>query len=207
MKRAIIYSRVSNKEQNTKRQISELSLLDKFEVVKTFSENISGFSKSITERKELQKAITYLENSNDTKIILVHEISRLGRNTIEVLSLLKELEQKGISVYVHTLGVLIGSGTPQDKIFTQLIVTLMSQISEMESQQLSYRIKSGIQSRKAKGLSTGRKTGTTEDKEKFLSKHKAIIKYLNAGHSCREIAKLCDCSKDTANKVKKALAA
>src|SRR5687767_5474752 len=99
--KAIIYTRVSTNEQNTSRQIKDLQSTD-YEIVKVFSEKVSGFSKSITERMELQRALVYMDQTG-IKHLLIHEISRLGRNTTEVLNLLKELERKGISVYIHNL--------------------------------------------------------------------------------------------------------
>ena len=78
----------------------------------------------------------------------------------------------------------------------------MADLARLESDQLSTRIKSGIKSRKEKGLSTGRKTGSIETSEKFLSKHTDIQKYLNKGYSSREIQKICKCGPGTIQKVK-----
>ncbi|QHL89415.1 recombinase family protein [Nibribacter ruber] len=176
-----------------------------YQVVKVFSEKISGFSKSLAERQELQKALAYLDKEN-VKYLLIHEISRLGRNTTEVLNLLKELETKSVSVHVHNLGITLSAENDSNHIFTKLVITIMADLARMESEQLSLRIKSGIRSRKAQGLHTGRKVNSTESREKFLGKHKEVIKYLGLGRPYSEITKLTGAAPYTISKVKKALA-
>jgi DNA invertase Pin-like site-specific DNA recombinase len=61
-------------------------------------------------------------------------------------------------------------------------------VTPKESEQLSYRIKSGLQERKRKGLQIGRQFGTEESREKFLAKHKIVVNYLKQGESIRWIA-------------------
>lgn len=133
---------------------------------------------------------------------MISEVSRLGRNTLDVLNLIEELRQAGIAIYIHNLGTTINIKDQTGEIFTKLIVTIMADLARLESEQLSYRIKSGIRSRKAKGLTTGRKVGSTESVEAFLSKHQDVIKFLSKGYSSREIQKLCHCSPNTIKKVK-----
>jgi DNA invertase Pin-like site-specific DNA recombinase len=201
--KAIIYTRVSTNDQTTDRQVKDLQAAG-YEVVKAFSEKISGFSKSITERQELQKALAFMDKEG-IKFLLIHEISRLGRNTTEVLNLLKELESKGISVYIHNLGITLSSDNDSNQVFTKLIITIMADLARMESEQLSLRIKSGIRNRKANGLHTGRKVDSVESTEKFLSKHPGVIKYLKLGRSYAEITALTGAAPFTISKVKKAL--
>ena len=202
--KAVIYTRVSTNGQNTTRQANDLSKVEGFEVVKTFSEKISGFSKSMKERKGLQNMLKFAQK-NDVKCIMVSEVSRLGRNTVECLNLIKDLEEKGICLYIHNLGCTIGKDCGQDSIFTKLIVTIMADLARMESEQLSQRIKSGIRNRKEKGLHTGRKVNSKESKERFLGKHKDVQKYLGLGRSYSEIIRLTGAAPFTISKVKKAL--
>lgn len=172
-----------------------------FDVVKTYSEKISGFSKSADQRPILQKALSYLI-PNDIECVMVSEVSRLGRNTAEVLNLIEELNQKSIAIYIHNLGTCINTKDSQSEIFTKLIVTIMADLARLESEQLSYRIKSGIRSRKAKGLTTGRKIGSFETSDQFLSKHMDVRKYIEKGYSTREIQRICKCSPNTIKKVR-----
>lgn len=199
--KAILYTRVSTKEQSTTRQVNDMKSSKGFEVIRVFSEKVSGFSVSIEDRPILQEALSYLK-SNNIKCIMVSEVSRLGRNTHEVLGLIEELKNQEVAIYIHNLGTTINKSDSSSEIFTKLIVTIMADLARLESEQMSYRIKSGIKSRKANGLTTGRKIGSIESKEKFLSKHSDIKKYLNKGYSSREIQKLCKCSPNTIKKVK-----
>tara|TARA_Y100001980_G_C14556902_1_gene352965 strand:+ start:46003 stop:46635 length:633 start_codon:yes stop_codon:yes gene_type:complete len=199
--KAILYTRVSTKDQSTLRQVNDMKKVSGFDIVKTFSEKLSGFSKRISERPILQKALQFV-NDNNIECIMVSEISRLGRNTHEVLGLIEELKQKGICIYIHNIGTTINQENSSNEIFTKLIVTIMADLARLESEQMSYRIKSGIRSRKLKGLSTGRRVGTQESKDKFLAKHQDIQRYIDKGYSSREIQKLCKCSPNTIKKVK-----
>ena len=201
----IIYTRVSKKDQTTARQVNDMKSLEGFEVLKVFSEKISGFSVPVNKRPILQKALSYVHN-NKVDCIMVSEVSRLGRNTHEVLGLIEALKREGVAIYIHNLGATINKKDSSSEIFTKLIVTIMADLARLESEQMSYRIKSGIRSRKAKGLTTGRKTGSKESREKFLSKHNDIQKYIIKGYSSREIQKLCKCSPNTIKKVKTTLA-
>ncbi|WP_181307529.1 recombinase family protein [Rufibacter sp. XAAS-G3-1] len=198
---SVIYTRVSTQEQSTLRQVNDLKKVDGFKVIKVFSEKISGFSKKMEERMQLQAMLKYV-TENDIQSIMVHEISRLGRNTHETLTLLKHLEEQRIRLYIHNLNITLNAGDVKDDIFSKLIVTIVSDLARLESEQLSARIKSGIQERKRRGLHTGRLSGTTESKERFLGKHKDIQKYLAQGMSYSEIKRLCRCGMSTISKVK-----
>lgn len=200
--RAIIYSRVSSKGQSTKRQVSELRKVQGFEVERIFREKLSAFKNKAIQRPELQKAIDYMLQ-NDIQCMMIHEVSRLGRNTADLLNLIEEFRNQGICIYIHNLGIKINTGNPSEEIFTRLIVTLMADLARMESEQMSYRIKSGIRARKEKGLHTGRKVGSFESPEAFLNKHKDIQKLLRQGYSYRQIQKLCNCGPNTIQKVKR----
>ena len=199
--KAIIYTRVSSKDQSTQRQLNDMKSVSGFTVEKVFSEKISAFSKSADQRPGLQQALSYVRGNNIDSI-MISEVSRLGRNTLEVLNLIEELKEQGVALYIHNLGATINTKNQSGEIFTKLIVTIMADLARLESEQLSYRIKSGIRSRKAKGLTTGRKIGSFESEEKFLSKHTDIQMYLSKGYSSREIQKLCKCSPNTIKKVK-----
>ena len=73
----------------------------------------------------------------------------------------------------------------------------------MESEQMSYRIKSGLEERRRQGKAVGRQYGTTEDKARFLDKHKKVIAFLKKGESIRWIATKLKMSPTTVQKVKR----
>ncbi|MBA9077095.1 DNA invertase Pin-like site-specific DNA recombinase [Rufibacter quisquiliarum] len=111
------------------------------------------------------------------KCLLVHEISRLGRNTAEVLNLLKILEGKGVSVYIHYLVLTFSAKEDSNQIFTTLEITIKVDLARMWSEDLKLSIKSGIRNSKAQGLHSCRRGNSTENRENFLGKHKEVIKY------------------------------
>lgn len=57
--KAVIYTRVSSKDQSTKRQLNDMKSIQGFDVVNIFAEKISAFSKSSSQRPGLQEAISY----------------------------------------------------------------------------------------------------------------------------------------------------
>ena len=96
-----------------------------------------------------------------------------------------------------------GSGAAEA--YNKFLVTLMADLSRMESEQLSYRIKSGLEHRKRNGYAIGRLYGSIESKEAFLDKHKKVITYINKGESIRWIATKMKISPTTVMKAKKIL--
>ena len=206
--RACIYTRTSTPDQkhSASRQINDLKKLEGFTVLRTFSENISGFSKTMLERPEFQKMLKYIKKEG-IEVILVSELTRLGRKTPEVLQFIEHLEQERICLHIANLGITLGKDNEKDRIFNKLIITILSDIGRLESENLSYRIKSGIKHRKeVLRLPTGRQHNSKETREKFLSKHKDVIKYLELGRSYREITAITKASSTTIAKVKRVLA-
>ncbi len=201
--KAIIYTRVSKTTQSTQRQVSDLSELNGFEVERIFSESISGYTRSAFERPELQKAIKYAKE-NAIEVILIHEISRIGRRTSEVLTIIEDLKKHDIKLYIKSLDLLV-NGSDAKEGQNQFLVTLMLDIARMESEQMSYRIKSGLEQRKKNGYAIGRRYGSAESEEAFLAKHKKVVRYLNNGESVRWVATKLNMSPTTVQKVRNTL--
>ena len=102
--KAIIYARVSSlgDRQNTERQISDLrqyAAYQNLEISRIFEEKISGAKRNV-ERPILLQAIDYCKQNN-ISILLVSELSRLGRNAFEVLATVKDLIDSGINLYMQ----------------------------------------------------------------------------------------------------------
>ena len=109
---AIIYARTSSSgsleyRQSTERQVVDLTSYaqrNNLTVSKVFEEHISGAKKNI-ERPILQDCIEYAKE-NQIGFILVSELSRLGRNTFEVLSTVKDLVEHHINVFFQKEQIL-----------------------------------------------------------------------------------------------------
>lgn len=90
MMKTVIFARVSTNVQEYDRQINELTVLAKlngWSVEAVFAEKISG-AKSNKERTELLNMVSYVEGNHINKV-LVTELSRLGRDTLQVLEVIK----------------------------------------------------------------------------------------------------------------------
>ena len=104
MTTGVIYARVSSigDRQSTERQVKDLSEYAKYkgiEVCKVFEEHISGAKKN-DERPVLCEAMEFCKEKR-ISILLVSELSRLGRNAFEVLASVKELIDSGINLYIQ----------------------------------------------------------------------------------------------------------
>ena len=101
--------------------------------------------------------------------------------------------------------MLINDSGPAEAM-NKFLITLMADIARMESETMSYRIKSGLEERRRKGYAIGRKYGSQETRDQFLSKHKKVVSYLNRGESIRWTATQLKMSPTTVMKVKQAIA-
>lgn len=204
MTTAAIFSRVSTNDQCFDRQISDLkksALKMNFEIVEVISEKISG-AKSNEERKGIQTLLAGAKKGLYKKV-MVTEVSRLGRSTIETLKLVEQLHGMGISLYLQDLNLETLDENGKVNFQTEIILHMMSLFAKNERQTLITRINSGIQAAKAKNIHCGRAKGTNESEVVFLSKYPKVIDGLKKGFSIRECVKLYDVSLGTVVKVKK----
>lgn len=203
---AVIYARVSSigDRQNTDRQISDLLDYVSFknlEISKIYEEHISGAKKN-TERPVLQEAIEYCK-SNHISILLVSELSRLGRNAFEVLATVKELIDSGINLYMQKeqLTLLDAEGKPT--MFAPIMIATLSTCAQLERENIKFRLNSGRKLYIERGGKLGRRVGSVKTTEQKKEDHKDIISYLKKGYSVRNVAKLCNKGISTVQRVKK----
>ena len=83
------------------------------------------------------------------------------------------------------------------------MVNILATLAEFENNIRKERQAEGIAIAKINGVYTGRKTGTRLSDASFLEKHKSVVKELHNGESIRRIARLCNVSTTTVQKVKK----
>ena len=206
---AVIYARVSSigDRQNTDRQISDLLDYVKYqnlEICKIYEEHISGAKKN-SERPILQQAIEYCKQ-NRVSILLVSELSRLGRNAFEVLATVKELIDSGINLYMQKeqLTLLDAEGKPT--MFAPIMIATLSTCAQLERENIKFRLNSGRVQYIRNGGKLGRKVGSIKTTEQKREEHKDIISYLKRGYSVRNVAKLCNKGISTVQRVKKQFA-
>ena len=205
MSTAVIYARVSSigDRQNTDRQISDLLDYVKYqnlEIAKIYEEHISGAKKN-SERPVLQQAIEYCK-TNSVSILLVSELSRLGRNAFEVLVTVKDLIDSGINLYMQKeqLTLLDAEGKPT--MFAPIMIATLSTCAQLERENIKFRLNSGRKLYIERGGRLGRKVGSVKTTDQKREEHKDIISYLKRGYSVRNVAKLTNKGISTVQRIK-----
>jgi len=203
--KAIIYARVSSvgDRQNTERQISDLSeyaTYQKLEIAQIFEEKISGAKKNV-ERPILLQAIDYCKQ-NKVSILLVSELSRLGRNAFEVLATVKDLIDNGINLYMQKeqLTLLDKDGSPT--MFAPIMIATLSTCAQLERENIKFRLNSGRKLYIERGGKLGRKVGSVKSLEQKKEQYKDMIGYLKRGYSIRNVAKLTGKGISTVQRIK-----
>jgi len=196
----VYYSRVSTKDQNESRQMNNL---DGFDYV--FTDKCSG-SIPLWERPKGSQ-IKKLIDSEKLSHLEVHSIDRLGRNTLSVLQLWKELTELDIRLVCRNPNFQNLNEDGKTDMFSELMISILSTMSDFERKMIRERQREGIEKSKLEGKYRGRMVGTKESVEKFLSKPKTkmIIKDLENGYTTKEISYRCRCSYSTVTKVRKTL--
>ena len=201
--KVVIYSRVSTITQDYKRQTEELKEYASkmgFEVVNTFEEKISG-GKNNEDRPKLMAMINFIKVNKIDKV-LCWELSRIGRNTIEVLKTIKLLNDNCISLFIKNYNLETLTANCEVNPLSQFMIQILTSVSEMEKTTIRLRVKSGYESFRKNGGKVGRKEGFRKDSEALLTEHKDVVKLLKQDFSVRKIMKLTDKSSGTVQKIK-----
>jgi DNA invertase Pin-like site-specific DNA recombinase len=193
------YNRTSTIQQEGKRFD-----LDKNEYDLTlFDKGVSG-KIPFSERTEGNK-LTQLVNDGKVSEVVVEELSRLGRNTIDTLTTLKFFEDNEVNVIVKSMGNLQSMVNGKKNPIWNLITSVMSSLYELERENILERTEMGRKMYVMNGGKLGRKVGTTENRSDFLKKEKTqkIISLLEKGKSVRDISGRLGVSTKTVVKVRK----
>lgn len=201
--KTVIFARVSTNVQDYDRQVNELTVLAKsngWSVEAVFAEKISG-AKANTERAELLNMISYVESNHIDKV-LVTELSRLGRDTLQVLEVIEMLNKKEISLYIQNYAIETLTKGGKVNAMSQFLITILAEVARMERKTIRERIESGYNNYRAKGGRVGRKTGYKKAEEAMKTQYVEEIKLLRKGYSLRNISKLTGTSINTIRKCK-----
>lgn len=188
------YIRTSTIQQNSGRQ-----QLNEDEFDASYVDICSGVIK-LSERKEGLKMLTNVYNGSISEIH-VNAIDRLGRNILDILSVLEIFNENAVKLYVENIGMYsIVDGKP-NPIF-KMIVSVLGNLAEMERKNMLERQKQGIELAKLQGKYKGRLYGSRMSDEEFLKKYSKVVRELNNGESLRRAAALGGVSLGTAQRVK-----
>ena len=151
--RVALYCRVSTADQSCARQERDLTAFAAragYDVVGIFKESGSGAKLDRAERKKVMA----LAQRREVDAVLVTELSRWGRSTLDLLHTLKELESRRVSVIAMN-GLAFDLSTPHGR----MMATIIAGIAEFERELIQERIRSGIAAAKARGKRLGRQPG------------------------------------------------
>lgn len=179
------YIRISSDKQyidNQKHALLEWAQQNKI-IIDEFIEVEASTKKSEADRK-INEVIRKLSDGDE---LVTTELSRLGRNMLDVLNLINELEAQNIAItFIKQPELSTGNRNPQSK----LIRAIFGYFAEAERDFISQRTKQGLEAAKAKGKKLGRPKGA-KAKEKKLDEHRdSILEYLNMGLSTAAIHKI-----------------
>ena len=212
MKTAVIYARVSSTgdRQSTERQVIDLTDYahkNGITICQTFEEHISG-AKRNEERAVLSECIEYAIN-NQVDVVLFSELSRCGRAVWEVLDTIRTLKDNGINAYFQKEGLSLFSEDGRENIYLAIMISVLSSASQIERENLIFRLKSGRKVFVDKSIAAtgksglGRKVGYRKPAAKKMEEYKEVLKLLRAGYPIRKVAKLTDTSESTVKRLKR----
>ena len=197
----VLYCRISTAEQKTDRQrVNEknysLVIEDKCSGTIPFFEREGGMK------------IKKLIDKSALKELDVFEIDRLGRDLRDIINTIHYFTEKGICINFVAQGLRTIDSNRKENPITKMIISILGVVGEMEKKQIRERQLEGIAIAKMKGVYLGRKTGSTEDVLKFLSKpkNKTAVEYLKKGLKNNEAAKLSGVHINTITKIKRLVA-
>ncbi len=185
------YIRVSTDHQNVANQLHEIK---KFALANNLQIN-SWISETISSRKNLKdrRLGGLLNKIKQGDIIITSEISRLGRNMLEVMGILQKCLTSECQVWTLKENYRLGSD-----IQSKVLAFAFSLSSEIERQLISQRTKESLRRVKAEGRHLGRPFGLTYRK---LQKHHAQIKQMIDNHmTTSAMARKLSCSWSTLNR-------
>lgn len=200
--KAIIYARVSTAGQDYDRQLVELQhYADRmnYDVVKTFSEKISG-AKKVEERHAMTELLNYVE-VNEVDKVLIYECSRLSRRAVDFLSIIEIFNEKKISLYIHQNGLETLLPNGEINPIATLVLGILAQFNSMERSLIRSRMESGYNNYRNSGGVVGRKTGYRKTNEQMKEEYAEEIRLLKKGYSLRNIAKITSTSVNTLRKL------
>lgn len=211
---AIIYARVSSSgnleyRQNTDRQVQDLkeyAIYKEYDLVEVFNEHVSGAKKN-SDRPILVEAIDKCKELSELKdarvILLVSELSRVGRNAFEVLETIKTLVDNGINLYLQKEQMTLLDDNGKPSLFAPIMLATLSTCAQLERDNITFRLNSGRKRYIENGGRLGRPKGSVKTNEKKLEEYKEVITLLKKNYTMRDVAKLSGVSISSVQRVKK----
>lgn len=208
---AVIYARVSSTgdRQSTERQVMDLSEYatnNGLVVQQVYEEHISG-AKRNSERAVLNECLDYCKN-NGTDVLLVSELSRLGRNVDEVLSSIRWAKENHLNIYLQKEGISIYDKDGNENVYLTVMIAVLGTASQLERENIVFRLQSGRKRYVERNLALTGKSGLGREgyrkpREQKEREYRETLKLLRKGYPYRKVAKLTGISESTVKRLKK----
>lgn len=206
----VLLCRVSTAGQDYSRQVDELTDFCSrmgWNVRRIFTAKVSG-AKKIEERSELTEMLDYIRENRIDRVCVL-EISRLGRNTLEALKVIRLLNDNGVCLYIknYNLETLGADGKPNP--IASMICTILLEVAQMERLTIMERMASGrdryIAKCRAEGIKMGRPGTYRKSDERMRTQYTKELGLLKKGISLRNISAITGTSVGTIRKLYKYL--
>ncbi len=201
--KVVIYARVSTSAQDYTRQITELRKYAKkqnYEIVKEFSEKISG-GKKVEERTAIKEMLDFVKFNKVDKV-LIYECSRLSRRQLDFLSIIEQLTEQGVSLFIlqNGLETLLPDGKPNP--IANLCFGIIAEFNTLEKNLIRARMSSGYEHHRASGGKVGRKEGYRKSEEEYRRNYEREIALLQKGNTLKDVKSITGTSINTLRKLR-----
>ena len=191
--KVVLYARVSTSAQDYTRQITELRKYAKkqnYEIVKEFSEKISG-GKKIDERTAIKELLDFVKTNKVDKV-MVYECSRLSRRQLDFLSIIEQLTEAGVSLYIlqNGLETLLPDGKPNP--IANLCFGIIAEFNNLEKNLIRARMASGYEHHRA----------DRKSEEEYRMTYEREISLLAKGNTLKDVRAITGTSINTLRKLK-----
>jgi DNA invertase Pin-like site-specific DNA recombinase len=177
------YIRISTDKQTTENQrfeIIKFTKLKQFEIDEWIEETISS-----TKRLDIRKFGQLLHLMQKGDVLVVSELSRMGRNLMQIMKILHDCMEKDVMVYTVKEGYELGNN-----INSKVLAFAFGLSAEIERNLISQRTKEALARRKAEGQVLGRPKGSKSQTRKLSGRESEISSLLNKKISYSGIARI-----------------
>ena len=196
----VLYVRVSTLDQNTDRQKNDSK---EFDLV--IEDKCSG-GIPLFNREGGKKILTLIEKGM-VDSISCHSIDRCGRDLLDILSVIRFMNEKLIPMIFIQQGLRTIDDKGKENAIAKMMISILGTIAELTRNQIKEAQREGIELAKLRNVYKGRKKGAKSDIQKWIQKPKIAktIEYLKKGYKANEISKIVGVHVNTITKVKRVI--
>lgn len=177
------YIRISTDKQTTENQRFEIqNFTDKRQI---FINEWVDETISATKKLEIRKFGALLQRMQKGDVLIVSELSRLGRNLMQIMKILHDCMEKDVMVYTVKENYELGNN-----INSKVLAFAFGLSAEIERNLISQRTKEALARRKAEGQILGRPKGSKSQMRKLTGKEDHIKSLMNKKISYSAIGRI-----------------